>query len=172
MSQPSLMTIIAPGVMLAGKYRRLRLLGAGGMGTVHEAVNTWTGRRVAVKELHLDVAELAGAAERFLREARSAGQIAHPNVVEVLDLGQDPATGALFLVQELLAGATLRAHLIAHGALTIDDALRVIAPALAGLAAVHDAGTQASEPRPWLWRTISGCSAWVSRPRRTGVSRN
>src|ERR1044071_4411577 len=72
--------------LLAGKYRRLRLLGAGGMGTVHEAVNTWTGRHVAVKELHGSFSAAATAVQRFTLEAQSASRIAHPNAVDILDL--------------------------------------------------------------------------------------
>jgi hypothetical protein len=62
------------------KRRLLRLLGAGGMGTVHDAVNTWTGRHVAVKELHGMVSSDATAVQRFTLEAQHASRIAHPNV--------------------------------------------------------------------------------------------
>src|SRR5262245_24163345 len=71
--------------LIAGKYRLLQQIGSGGMGTVHEAVNTWTGRRVAVKQLRSAASSDPTAAQRFMREARSASRIAHPNVVDILD---------------------------------------------------------------------------------------
>jgi serine/threonine-protein kinase len=134
--------------LLAGKYQLIRLLGAGGMGTVHEAVNTWTGRRVAVKQLRDPLAGDAIAAQRFMREARSASQIAHPNVVDILDLGRDPATGALFMVQELLDGVTLRRRLAERGALSVAEAAHLLAPALAALAMAHAAGLVHRDVKP------------------------
>ncbi|HET9620268.1 MAG TPA: serine/threonine-protein kinase, partial [Kofleriaceae bacterium] len=136
------------GRVIAGKYELVRLLGAGGMGRVHEAINTWTGRRVAVKELLGAFSGEPTAASRFMLEARSASQIAHPNVVDILDLGQDPATGALYMVQELLTGVTLRQRLAERGALSVDDALRVLAPALAALVIAHAAGVIHRDLKP------------------------
>jgi serine/threonine-protein kinase len=134
--------------LLAGKYRLLRLLGAGGMGTVHEAVNTWTGRHVAVKQLRPALSSDAMAAKRFMREARSASRIAHPNVVDILDLGRDPQTGALYMVQELLAGETLRRRIAERGALPVDEVVRILAPALSALAVAHAAGVVHRDLKP------------------------
>jgi serine/threonine-protein kinase len=136
------------GSMLAGKYRLVRLLGAGGMGAVHEAINTWTGRRVAVKVLHAPFAGDPLAVRRFTVEAQSAGRIAHPNVVEILDLGEDPETGARFLVQELLSGTTLRRRLREVGRLQMERAARLLAPAVAGLAEAHRAGVVHRDLKP------------------------
>ncbi|HEY0986819.1 MAG TPA: serine/threonine-protein kinase, partial [Kofleriaceae bacterium] len=145
--------------LLAGKYRRLRLLGAGGMGTVHEAVNTWTGRHVAVKELHGSFSADATAVQRFTLEAQSASRIAHPNVVDVLDLGADPATGTLFMVQELLTGSTLRQRIADRGRLPLEEALRILRPALDALVVAHDAGVVHRDLKPdniFLARDASG----------------
>ena len=136
------------GRLLAGKYRLLHLLGAGGMGEVHEAINTWTGRRVAVKELHGDISQNALAVQRFTKEARSASRIAHPNVVEVLDLGEDPDTGTRFIVQELLTGSTLRQRLFERGRLSVEEAVQLIRPALSGLAVAHEAGVVHRDLKP------------------------
>jgi serine/threonine protein kinase len=137
-----------PEHLLAGKYRLLRLLGAGGMGTVHEAVNTWTGRHVAVKQLRAALSSDAMAAKRFMREARSASRIAHPNVVDILDLGRDPRTGALYMVQELLAGETLRRRIAERGALPVDEIVRIMTPALSALADAHAAGVVHRDLKP------------------------
>ncbi len=138
----------ADGSILAGKYRLVRLLGAGGMGAVHEAINTWTGRRVAVKVLHERFAADPLAVRRFTVEAQSAGRIAHPNVVEILDLDEDPETGARFLVQELLTGTTLRRRLLEVGRLDVQQAARLLAPAVAGLAEAHRAGVVHRDLKP------------------------
>lgn len=106
------------GSVVAGKFELVRLIGVGGMGTVYEATNTWTHRRVALKVLHPRVARDRDAAERFFQEARAATHIAHPNIVDVLDMGEDPADGALFIVQELLDGEDLHARLNARGRLS------------------------------------------------------
>jgi len=134
--------------MLGGKYKLVRLLGSGGMGVVHEAINTWTGRHVAVKELHSSFSSDASALQRFTLEAQRASRIAHPNVVDILDLGQDAETGALFMVQELLTGATLRERMVARGALAIDEIVRIVGPALSALVVAHDAGVVHRDLKP------------------------
>jgi serine/threonine-protein kinase len=114
---------------------------------VHEAENTWTGRRVAVKVLHAEAGDPPDKAERFIREARAASALRHPNVVDVLDMGQDP-DGALYIVQELLEGEDLRARLAREGRLDEATALAIIAPVLQGLAAAHAAGVVHRDIKP------------------------
>ncbi len=129
--------------VLAGRYRLVRVIGAGGMGVVWEAVSTWTGRRVAVKVTQPRVGATGDAsvppdvAERCLREAQATARVRHPNVVDVLDMGSDPATGGLFIVYEFLEGETLRARLDRQGRLTPDEAAEVLVPVMEGLAAAH-----------------------------------
>ncbi|HKE15472.1 MAG TPA: protein kinase, partial [Kofleriaceae bacterium] len=139
---------VADDRLLAGRYRLVGLIGRGGMGAVHEAIDTWTGARVAVKELHESIADDAVALRRFSVEAQSVRRIAHPNVVRVLDGGADPVTGAPFLVQELLTGSTLRRRLLDVGRLEAADAIRLLAPALAGLAEAHRAGVVHRDLKP------------------------
>src|SRR5690242_9917648 len=107
------------GDLIAGRYRLERLLGAGGMGAVYEAVHEFTQRRVAVKLMHPSFARSRQAAERFVREAQAPSSIGHPGIVEVLDGGR-AEDGGLFLVLELLHGQTLGAAL-RGGALPTDE---------------------------------------------------
>jgi serine/threonine-protein kinase len=136
-----------PEVVLGGKYRLLRKLGEGGMGVVHEAVNTWTGRRVAVKVLP----EGDGSAERvrrFLQEARSAAALRHANIVDVLDLGREERDGTLFLVQELLEGETLRARLDRRGRLPPSAVAQLLRPVQEALAVAHARGIVHRDIKP------------------------
>ncbi len=93
--------IETPGFVLADKYRLDRVLGEGGTSTVYAAVNTLTGKLVAIKLLS-SVADAGEQAQRLLREAQLASAIDHPNVVNVFDLGWHE--GTIFLVMELLHG--------------------------------------------------------------------
>ncbi|MFO0609905.1 MAG: serine/threonine-protein kinase [Polyangiales bacterium] len=130
------------------KYRVVRLLGGGGMGNVYEAENTWTRRRVAVKMLRPEFSADHESEQRFMREAQTASQLSHPHVVDVLDMGRDAATGALFIVQEFLVGEELRARLEARGALPPDEALALLLPVMDGLAAAHEAGVIHRDIKP------------------------
>ncbi len=126
------------GEVVAGKYRLLTLLGAGGMGAVYEAVHQFTQRRVAVKLMHPAFARSGIAAERFLREAQAPSTIGHPGIVEVLDGGHD-SDGSLYLVLELLEGETL-AQAIKQGSLDPQQAGSVALDLLDALDAAHAAG--------------------------------
>src|SRR5689334_12477225 len=79
---------LAPGVVLDGRYRIVRLVAEGGMGAVYEAEAVRIGRPVAVKVLHSAFARSPLEVERFRREARIAVQVSSPHVVEMLDFGQ------------------------------------------------------------------------------------
>lgn len=98
------------GTLLAGKYRLGRLVGAGGMGGVFEAVNEQIGKPVAVKLLRPEFAFDGEMVQRFMREARAAAAIGHPCIVDVYDVGAAP-DGSLFMVMELLKGESL-AHVL------------------------------------------------------------
>src|SRR5689334_7618155 len=81
------------------RYRRDRLLGEGGMGTVYLYQDRQIGRRVAVKVIRSDQASSASAGLRFVREAMIQGQLEHPSVVPVYDLGVDPDGAAYFTMK-------------------------------------------------------------------------
>jgi serine/threonine-protein kinase len=94
------------GQTIAGKYRLNRLLGTGGMASVWSATNVFTEREFAMKFMLPQVARTPEAARRFLLEAKVSARINHPNIIEVIDVGQ-AEDGSLFLVMELLSGASL-----------------------------------------------------------------
>jgi serine/threonine protein kinase len=126
------------GSVLGGRYRLERLLGAGGMGAVYEAVDP-QGGRFAVKLL-LGMSEGRRETARFAREARITSTLSHPNITNVLDSGVDAASGAPYLVMELLSGQDLDARLRSGGPLAPSVAVRILLRACAGIEAAHVAG--------------------------------
>src|SRR4030095_10869107 len=112
----------APGDVVEGKYRIVRVLGEGGMGAVYEGENIRIRHRVAIKILHAAVAAAPQVVERFEREAQAAGQIGSEHIVEVLDLGVLP-NGESFMVMEFLDGQNLARRLQAKARLTAAELL-------------------------------------------------
>ncbi len=131
-----------PGELVADKYVIERELGRGGMGVVYRARHRITDRVVALKWLLEDDPQRR---ERFLREARAMGRLAHPNVVGVLDVGEHE--GATFLVMDYLEGKSLREVLDA-GRCETAQAIRYLMPALSGVAAAHQAGLLHRDLKP------------------------
>src|SRR5688572_4647305 len=122
------------GEVLASKYRLEELLGSGGMGEVYRAVNELVGRRVAIKILKTEHARNDEIVQRFLREAKTANLIRHPNVVDVLDIGTDEK-GTPFIVQELLTGVDLSKHVSAQGGrLSLEETVDLLAPIIDAVA--------------------------------------
>lgn len=97
--------MLQSGTLLNGRYRIVRTIGSGGMGSVFAASDERLGRQVALKVLRPDLASDQRARERFLREAQIAAQLVHPNIVRTYDVGDAPE--GPYLVQELLDGRTL-----------------------------------------------------------------
>ncbi|MCM2335084.1 MAG: serine/threonine protein kinase, partial [Anaeromyxobacteraceae bacterium] len=143
---------LAPGALLDDRYRIVRLIAEGGMGTVYEAEAVRIGRPVAVKVLNPLFAREPLEVERFRREARIAVQVSSPHVVEMLDFGQAPG-GELFLVMELLRGESLRARLDREPALPPPVVAELMRQLLRGLSAAHQAGIVHRDLKPdnlWL----------------------
>lgn len=134
------------GRLLDGRYRVEGRIARGGMASVYVATDTRLDRTVAVKVMHAALADDEEFVARFIREARSAARLSHPNVVAVFDQGADG--DAVFLVMEYVAGYTLRDLLREHGRLRPAEALAVMEPVLGALAAAHDAGLVHRDVKP------------------------
>lgn len=146
MGSPALPTDELPaGAILENKYRIIRLIGAGGMGVVYEALHIHLQKPVAVKVLRGRFGTNADAAQRLIREARAASSTGHPNVVAVTDMGFSDR--APFFVMELLEGECL-ADALAYGAYSLAEATQIIIQVLDGLDAIHEAGVVHRDLKP------------------------
>ena len=126
---------LTPGTLIGGRFEVVRLLGRGGMGEVHLCRDTKVGREVAIKFLRLDLVADAPLLERFRREARAVGQLAHAHIVTLYDYEVD-ASGT-YLVMELLRGVDLAAHVRANGPLAPAEVRRIALQVLDALEYAH-----------------------------------
>ena len=132
--------------LLVGRYRLDRRIGSGGMGHVWAAHDTVLGRDVAIKVQQFDPQGDRAAFERFVREARTAAGLQHPNVVTIFDSGTDQNTA--FLVMELLPGPTLAGYVTQHGPLPEREAVALAGQVASGLSAAHEAGVVHRDIKP------------------------
>ncbi len=135
------------GSTLRGRYRVAGSIGSGSMGDVYDGVDLSTGGRVALKVLKPERAVREVFRHRFLREAKSAVLIDHPNVVDVLDYGETPG-GLLFIAMEFLEGEDLSSYLKRNGRLQWPHAVSVLSQVAAALAAAHDCGVVHRDVKP------------------------
>jgi serine/threonine protein kinase/tetratricopeptide (TPR) repeat protein len=139
-SAPTISSLPAPHV-IAGRFRIIRYIAEGGMGTVYEAQDLRLNDRVALKTIRPDIAMNPRAVERFKREILLAKKVTHPNVCRVHDLGVDRSeTGAefLFLTMQFLSGETLASR-IKRGPILKTDAFPLIEDMADALSAAHHA---------------------------------
>jgi tetratricopeptide (TPR) repeat protein len=131
--------------LFAGRYRLVRELGRGGMGSVHEAVEVALDRTVALKRLQLPETDSLEARQRFRREVLAAARLTHPGVAQVLGYGTTD-DGEHWIAMELVTGDTLR-HVI-HGARSTRAVLRLFDQILAVLSYVHARGVVHRDLKP------------------------
>lgn len=134
------------GRLVDGRYRVEARVAVGGMATVYRAVDTRLDRELALKVMHPSMAADSAFVERFIREAKSAARLAHPNVVGVFDQGADDSW--VYLAMEYVSGCTLRDVLRDRGALRPRAALDVLEAMLAALGAAHRAGLVHRDMKP------------------------
>src|SRR5258708_6163539 len=128
-----------------GPYEIVGWLGAGGMGEVYRARDSRLGREVAIKLIPETFAADRSRLHRFEQEARAAGQLNHPSILAVYDVGTHE--GAPYIVSELLNGETLRSRL-QSGALASRKAIDYARQTAEGLAAAHDKGIVHRDLKP------------------------
>ena len=132
---------------MAGKYRILRLIGRGGMGSVYEAQHVALGKHVALKFVVVGKDADPAALGRFHREARAVSAVESAHIVQVFDTGETDA-GEPFLVMELLHGEDLATRLRRLGRLDVADAVGLVIQALRGLRRAHAAGIVHRDLKP------------------------
>jgi serine/threonine-protein kinase len=135
-----------PGLILAGRYRIVGLLGRGGMGEVYRADDLKLGQPVALKFLSKYLASDNHALARLYREVRIARQVSHPNVCRVYDIGE--LEGEQFLAMEFIKGEELSSLLHRIGRLPEDKATEIARQICAGLAAAHNRGVLHRDLKP------------------------
>ena len=139
---------MSPPTEVAGRYVIERRLGAGGMSTVFMAKDTVLERPVAVKLLAEHLADDQDFVYRFRREALSAAKLQHPNIVQVFDSGQDPATERHYIVMEYVNGPSAADMLRERKQLDIDETVRLVRDACHGLDYAHRAGVVHRDVKP------------------------
>jgi serine/threonine-protein kinase len=139
--------ILETGRIVAGRYRLDRLLGQGGMGEVWAATHQVTRRSVAMKFVRGTGHARPELRRRFMREARAASAVQHPNVVEVFDVFELDAETPV-MVMELLSGETLGRRLAREGQLDLDQALALLVPAVSAVGAAHALGVVHRDLKP------------------------
>jgi len=135
------------GSLLEGRYRVGEVLGVGGMGAVFEAEHVRLGRTVALKVMRPLYMQYRQHVARFLKEARAASQVKHPNVVEILDVGETP-DGMVYTVMEFLDGEDLATVLRREGGLPWPQAHDILGQMVAALSAAHDQGVIHRDVKP------------------------
>ncbi|HEY9232310.1 MAG TPA: serine/threonine-protein kinase, partial [Blastocatellia bacterium] len=129
-----------------GSYEILSRLGVGGMGEIYLAHDERLRRKVAIKLLIDEVNKREEQLRRFIKEARAASALNHPNILTVYDIGQNES-GIHYIVTEYVEGETLRQRL-RGGALEVGEALRIAAQVASALVAAHQAGIVHRDIKP------------------------
>ncbi|MDH6240199.1 Stk1 family PASTA domain-containing Ser/Thr kinase [Aurantimicrobium minutum] len=140
--------------VIAGRYELGKLVGSGGMAEVYIAQDAVLGRKVAIKVLNEDLANNKKFLARFKQEARSASSLTHPNIVKVLDAGEETVTAAdgtehvrAYMVMEYVEGLEL-SKLVARGPLKVPEAVRVAGEILSAVEFAHSAGIVHCDIKP------------------------
>src|SRR5262249_30834244 len=134
------------GETVAERYALEELVGTGGMSSVYRAQDTLLERNVALKILHDQYTTDDEFVERFKREARAVAQLSHPNIVTVIDRGEDGSMQ--FIVFEYIDGENLKELVVRKGRLSLRDALEVALQIARGLAFAHEHGVVHRDVKP------------------------
>ncbi len=135
------------GMVLADRYRVIRLMGEGGMGQVYEAQHVNINKRFAIKLLRPEIVSNPEAVARFRQEAWSASSIGHENIIEIDDFATLPS-GAVYLAMEFLRGKALSERMRTPPPMRVDEALDVLLQVCRGLDAAHQKGIVHRDMKP------------------------
>jgi eukaryotic-like serine/threonine-protein kinase len=136
------------GRILDRRWHLKRVLGEGAMGRVFLAQQLSVHRPVAIKVIRPDLVTDSTAISRFLREARILSGLQHPNIVRLIDFGQERATGELYLVMELLAGTSIKDRMEAGEKFTLPEILAIMEQLTLALAESHGRGVIHRDLKP------------------------
>src|SRR5262245_60126620 len=137
---------IPPGMVLAGRYQIVDMLGVGGMGAVYKAFDLKLARIVALKTILPEMAATPLALKRFKQEVLLAQSIVHKNVVRIFDIGEDGATK--FITMDFIEGVDLKNLIKERGKLPASEAAGIIRQVCEGLEAAHGAGVVHRDLKP------------------------
>jgi serine/threonine protein kinase len=129
--------VLKPGALIAGKYRIIEEVGAGGMGVVYKAEDLKLKRCVALKFLPPHLLDSPELKERFLVEAQAAAALSHPNICTIYEVGEDKSCP--YIAMEYVEGETLRDR-VRKGPLKTEEAVDIILQVAAGLGEAHGKG--------------------------------
>ena len=126
------------GEIIDGRYQLTKQLATGGMATIYQAMDLRLDRIVAVKIMHPHLAQNEDFVNRFIKEARAAAALSHPNIVSIQDQGwNENGIPAVFMVLEMIEGFTLRDLLNEKGFLSIEETFSYFTPILSAVGAAH-----------------------------------
>lgn len=138
--------MIESGMMIGNRYEILNRIGSGGMSVVYKAKDQKLNRNVAVKVLKTEYSEDKKFIRKFREEAQAAACLAHPNIVNVYDVGEE--NGIYYIVMELVEGITLKNYIERKGKLTIREASSIAIQVSMGLEVAHNNGIVHRDIKP------------------------
>lgn len=138
--------MLKPGMMLGDRYEIIELIGSGGMSEVYKAKDHKLNRYVAVKVLKNEFSDDRNFVSKFRVEAQSAAGLAHPNIVNVYDVGEDE--GIYYIVMEFVEGITLKEYIMNNGRLPADQALDFAMQIASGIEVAHQNHTIHRDIKP------------------------
>ena len=138
--------MLKEGIIIGERYEIISRVGSGGMADVYKAKDHKLDRLVAVKVLKAEFREDTTFVAKFRKEAQAAAGLAHPNVVNVFDVGED--RGLYYIVMELVEGITLKDYITKKGKLSVKEATSIAIQVSLGLEAAHNRGIIHRDVKP------------------------